>query len=285
MKGLIVGLAVLSTPATALAQAWTKDAGDAYLNVSFRHMSGDRYYGAEFNAVDLDTTFRQSSLSIYGEVGVVDRWLTATFGGELLRQSQLDDRGLTRGFGDLRVGLWSGLLTEPLRLTVGLEVGLPTGDPAPRAGTPDGDITARSLPTGDGEVEVIPTLAFGVSLGGGDWPLRHYVSGNLSYQIRTNGFADAIGYKLELGTKIDLAILDRVWLIGRLTGVESFATNAEAAAGELHLGDGLTHTTIGVELFASIWEGLGAAVGFDNAVRARGIIAARPFYVTLSYDL
>ncbi len=285
MKRFIVTLLFAVTPSTALAQAWTKDAGEAYLNVSYRHLSGDRYYGPSGDTLQLDRTYRQDSVSIYGEVGIIDRWLTATLGGELFRQSQVDERGLTRGLGDFRVGLWSGLVTEPLRLTLGVQVGLPTGDPEPRADSADGDVTARSLPTGDGEVEILPTVAAGWSYAGEAWPLVHYITGSLSYQLRTSGFADGVGYKLEVGTKIPLPVLDRFWIIGRLTGVESFATNAEAAAGQLHLGDGLTHTTIGAELFGKIYDGFGASIGFDSAVRARGVIAARPVYLTLSYEL
>lgn len=293
-SGLLLLLA-LGTSSTAYGQAWTRDAGHFYLNASVTSLSGGRLFSAEFDRQDLPFKYSQTVVGLYGEIGLVDRWLTFTFSSELYRVNQLEDQGRTAGLGDTRLGLFSGILTAPFRLTVGLVVGVPTGDNEPGAGDgADGDAVqiARSLPTGDGEWDVEPQIIAGYSFGGDVWPLKHYMTGTLGYSVRTastinnirTSFADAITYKFEVGTQIPYTFIDRFWFIARFYGTESFASNQEAAAGAAGLGNGVTFTSIGLEVAARIYEGLGASFKVDTAFRARSIIAAVPFQFALSYQ-
>ena len=281
---LVVGAVVVCAADEARAQAWTRDQGRGYVNLSLSSLSGDQAYGSNGQKQSI-VPYSQTIVGLYGELGLIDRYLTLTVNGELLRRNALEDLAATQGFGDLRLGLWSGLIEEPFRLTVGLVAGLPTGDDNVQADPGadlDIELAAASLPTGDGEVDLTPTLIIGHSFGGESWPLRHFVTGQVGYWLRTRGFSDAITYQVELGTQLPYTFVDRFWFIVRLRGTESFSgPSDESFAG---LGDGITFTSLSYELNARIWSGLGALVSMDTAFRAKGIIAAAPLRFALSYE-
>lgn len=70
----------------------------------------------------------------------------------------------------------------------------------------------------------------------------------------------------------------------RFTGVESFATNAQAGLSATGLGDGVTFVSPGVSVTGRIWKGLSASVALDSAVRARSVLAGSQVYVNLAYE-
>ena len=284
IAGALFGLLTLSS-ATASAQAWTRDQGKGYVNLSVTRLSGDEIFGTDGETRPIADTYSQTILGLYAELGLIDRWLTLSFSSEVYRRNALDELAATQGLGDIQVGAWSGLLDGPFRLTVGVVLGIPTGDDSPSADPGadlDAELAANSLPTGDGEFDITPTVVIGYTFGGNSWPLRHFVTARAGYWLRTRGFTDALSYQIELGTQVPVAFLDRFWLTLRLRGVESFSEADQG--GFAGLGDGITFTSISAELFGRIWGGLGAAVGFDTAFRAKGIIAAAPIRFTLSYE-
>ena len=294
MNRLIATAALMLLPTVAGAQAWVRDAGSGYVNVTLSRTRGNELYSPDFEKQPLPTTYDQTVLGLYGEVGVIDRWLMLTIDAELYRQNTLEEQGATSGIGDARVGLWTPLVRGPLNLTAGVQVGLPLGDNQPTAGAgADGDaeLIARSLPTGDGEFDLEPRVALGYSLSAESWPLRHYFAASLGYAIRTSSevlgqresFADAITYSLEVGTQVPAPVLDRFWLAVRVAGVESFADSTEAARGAVGIGNGVTYTTVGATLSGNIYDGFGALVSFDTALRARSIISAPALRFGLSY--
>lgn len=282
-------LLTLAVPSAARAQVtWTRDAGSAYANLKLSLQSGDTFYGADFERRPIND-YRQTSLSLYSELGLIDRYLTLSLEGELFRRNELVSQGATEGLGDLRVGLWTGLVVAPFRLSVGARVGLPTGDADPSAGA-DAEATAiaRTLPTGDGEFDVEPAVSIGTSFGGGaDWPVQHYATAGVGYWLRTRGIADALTYKLELGTKVPVVVLDRVWWIVRATGIESFASAADVASSQGNfggLGNGVTFVSLGLEAAVQVWGGLGVSLAWDTAFRARRVIGAAPLRIAVSYE-
>ncbi|MFN3200596.1 MAG: hypothetical protein ACE366_19510 [Bradymonadia bacterium] len=270
----------------AHAQAWIRPAGEIYVNTSFTNLTGDQFYAPDKSVQDIASTYTQSSVNLYAEAGLIDKRLQLTFSGEVFRRNELEGQGATEGTGDLQAGLWVGLLQDgPIKLSAGLVVGLPTGDERPDAegDDPVADDIARLLPTGDGEVDYEPRIIAGYGFGGGPWPLRHYVVGELGYAIRGEGIDDGIRYRLELGSQIARPGWDRFWLLTRLHGLESFASDEEAGRGFSGLGQGVTHTSVGAELYGRVVDSFGISVGTDVPVRARNIIAGLPVRASLSY--
>jgi hypothetical protein len=281
---------VLLIPEAARAQAWTRDQGRGYVNVSVTEIAGRSVFGGDFQQHPIGNTYRQLTIGFYGELGIIDRWLMATVSSEIYRRNQLDAQGRTDGLGDTRVGLWSGLITSPFRLSVGLVADLPTGDSAPSAGSgasQDATLIARSLPTGNGRFDLEPSAALGYTFGGRGtfWPLEHYTVLFFGYAPRTRGFADGISYRIELGTRLPLTFVDRFLFIARIFGIESFASKKDAALASFSgLGNGVTYTALSLELYGRIYESLGLSISKDTAFRARGLIAAGPIKVALSYE-
>jgi hypothetical protein len=285
----LVALALLAVslwPAGARAGAWTRDEGRFLVATSYQQLATTSYYGPDFNVIPI-RPYTQHVVGLYGELGLVSRWLTAAVEGTLYRRNDLIDQGYTEGVGDFRVGLWTGIVTSPIHLSLGLTLGIPAGDRSPRVpgGDAEAQVIARSLPTGDGEWDVEARLAAGHTFGKKRrWPLEHYVVAELGYWLRTSGFSDAVVYRLELGTKIPYGVVERFWFIVKLTGVESFASDKEASAAFSGLGNGVTYTAYGFDLYGRIYRGLGADVGLDSALRARSIAAGVQLKVGVSYQ-
>lgn len=280
-----VCLVGIGTPDLAEAQAWTRNAGSGYLSLSYRSMAGDHFYGPDGDIRKLPSTYRQHGVSLYSEIGLVDRWLTASLDGELFRRNQLDDQGATSGMGDLRVSLWSGLLQAPFHLAVGLAVGLPTGDPDPDSGgDPFAEIIANSLPTGDGEVDVAFRIAVGHSFGDAPrWPLSHYVLGEAGYWLRTEEITDSVTYRLEIGTRVARQHWDRILLIGRLAGLAPLADGGTAGS-FAGIGDGVSYLSYGAELAVRTVDTLQVSLGYETAASAQNAPAAAVLSVSLGWE-
>ena len=283
MRGLAL-LLLLLWPTGAAAQTWTRDAGAGYANVSVSHLRGDRLYDRQGESRPLPTDYVQTSVGVYGEVGVVDRWLTLTLDGEVFRRNALEAQGATSGVGDLRLGAFSGLVTGPVVLTAGLLVKLPTGDERPAPGgavaavdRPGAALIAASLPTGEGAVVVEPVLRVGHAGHTPSWPLRHFVEAGVGWQARVDG-ADALTWMAKLGTQVPVTALDRVWWVLALSGLHSqLADDAPLMGGAGGLGEGVSYVSLSAQVHARVVGSAGVFGALSTAVMAERIISARPF--------
>jgi hypothetical protein len=283
LAALVVLLACM-VPSSAAAQAWISAPGNGYAEVSFRQISGNAFFDDTGSTRDLPTEFTQQSVGLYAEAGVVERWLQLTAQGELYRRNELALQGATAGLGDIRLGAWSGLLQGEHNLSLGLLVGLPTGDFDPGEGLEDPEqrIIASSLPTGDGNLDVTPTLVYGLGFGGGAWPLRHYFTASLGYMFRTEGLGDSLEWRAELGLQAPYGFLRRAWFVVMVTGLDPVTDTQQM--GFSGLADGITYTGLAVGMNIRIWRGLGAMVRAETAVRAANVIAGGPVQAGLFWS-
>ncbi len=315
-------LALFLWPAAAHAGAWTRDAGHAYVNLNYSRIASHSFFQLDGHIEQFGSSYTQHQVALYGEVGIITRWLTAQVEYQALRHATLVNQNPVDGFraastytGDLRVGAWSGLLTHPVRFSVGLFVGLPTGDPQVKASPQDEAacqagvsracdtvFVARSLPTGDGEFDVEVRTALGYAFGGvRRWPLQHYLVAEAGYWVRTasradpagRGFPDDFSYKLELGVKFPWRFIERFWFVGRLAGIEPLLTSASRDAPDSvcqgttafsGLGACVKYTSYGFDVAGRIYRGLGASIGLDSAFRASLVAAGANLRVALSYE-
>ena len=191
----------------------------------------------------------------------------------------------TTGMGDWRFGAWTGVVERPVRLSLGATLTVPLGNPTPRELQPTSrDVESARLPLGSGELSLDVRAAFGWSWPGGRrWPLRHYFVVEAGYW-RRQVFADSFVYRVEVGVQLPWRVVDRVWLVGRVLGVESFASDARATADPTGLNDGFTVVAPGCEGVVQLWRGLALGAGFETAVRARAVAAGKQVHATLSYQ-
>jgi len=78
-------------------------------------------------------------------------------------------------------------------------------------------------------------------------------------------------------------VVERVWLIGRLIGVESFASEAQATADPTGLNNGFSVVAPGFAGVVRLWRGLAVDAGFETAVRARAVAAGKQVHAGVSY--
>jgi hypothetical protein len=197
--------------------------------------------------------------------------------GTAFRHEHLDGVGSDNDVGDARLGFWTGVVAKPLRVSLGITLGLPTGNG--RDFTAQyGPGSARVLPSGTGDF----TVEYRVALG---YALRRfaYVRGEVGYLMRTSGYDDAFVYLLEVGAQLPWRFVDRFWLRARLDGVESFAKDAQSSLTPTGLGNGVTRTGLGGELSYRIVYGLAAVIGVEGPLRGRSVLDAARVKTGLSY--
>lgn len=292
MKVSTVALLTLATmsvlgPAPVGAQAWIRNPGSAYVETSYFYLRASSFYGPDGNTFALDDgDYVQHVLTFYAEAGVLERWLMLSLAGTLFRKNVLEGLGSTDGVGDFQLGAWTGLVDKPVRLSAGLLVGIPTGDSSPSAGpdaTPEQDAVARSLPNGDGEVDVTFKLALGYSFGGGKWPFRHYVLADVGYAVRTRGLTDQFVYRAELGATVDRNGWDRILLILRLQGAELLGNPTPEPFTFTGLRE-FAVTSPGFEVRVRVWDQINVGFALAGAIRAENLPAAAQYKFTLSWE-
>lgn len=284
--GLIALASVCASAGDAQARAWTRDAGEGTIRLTYSYLGADEVYGADGETLEI-LDYHQHTINVFAEIGLIDRWLTLSAEGPVYRWNQVEGQGSSQGIGDLRVGAWSGLLQGAgLRLTAGVLFGINSGDDSESIarnlppGVPPGAIESLppevepELPNGDGEFDVEWRLAFGSDM---RWlpdayPLQHYLEAEFGFQYHTDQ-DEAVTYSLKVGTKLPLGVLSRVWLTASLYGVESFADDEDVEVILTGVGNGASFTAFGLELSVDLGWNLELFARFDSALRARGLPA------------
>ncbi|MGZ3406558.1 MAG: hypothetical protein ACXVAN_08970, partial [Polyangia bacterium] len=86
----------------ASAGPWTRDAGHGYLGTGWSRIAATSVFGPDGKTLPI-APYEQNAWSLYGELGLVSRWLTATVESTLVRDNaQAGDH--TTGMGDWRFG-------------------------------------------------------------------------------------------------------------------------------------------------------------------------------------
>jgi hypothetical protein len=276
LAAAVAGALGVAFAAAAHAGPWTRDAGTGYVATGWSRIAATGVFTGDGSVAPI-ARYEQNAWNLYGEVGLISRWLTATIESTLVRDNVQSDAHTT-GIGDWRLGAWSGLVTRPVRLAVGATVTVPLADPTPR------DVQPGRTPLGSGELALDLRASFGWSWPGGPrWPLRHYVLVEAGYW-RRQIYADAFVYRAEVGVQLPWRVIERVWLIGRVIGVESFASDGRATADPTGLDDGFTVVAPGFEGAVRLWRGLAVSAGFETALRARAVAAGVQVHSSVSYQ-
>lgn len=212
MRLLLSILLLFSVFFSATAQSgWVRSKGSLYSQLSFYQFSSDRYYNIDGDLRDDGATLTSQIFSLYGEYGITSR-LTIIANFPLLMRNQFSTTEAVASLGDFRLDLKYGFNQERLPISISVGVEAPTGqsDLFAKAKAPNdfGIIEEINLPTGDGEWNILTTVAISKSLLQG----KGYATIFGTYNYRTEGYSGQV----RLGAEIGYQPLMDLWIYAKL---------------------------------------------------------------------
>ncbi len=266
---------------------WPQKKGNLYFKLSEWWMVFDQHY-TDQGLIDPNVTTGLFNTTIYAEYGITNR-LTGMIYTPLLSRNYMNNlisrttneilvpgEAINR-IGDSDVSLKYALSTGEKFIPVSatLTLGLPIG--VASAGS------QGNLQTGDGEFNQM----LQIDAGGGfniSEKISSYASGFAGFNNRSNGFSDEFRFGVEAGFSL---ANNKLWIIGRLNGVESLKNGdtAATASSTSVFANNAEYTSYGVEAAYYISRRLGVSAGFASAFRGEIIAAAPSYSVGVFYDM
>ncbi len=266
---------------------WPQKKGNGYFKLSQWWIVFDQHY-TDVGKIDPNVTSGIYNTSLYAEYGFTNRLtgviyfpflsrntmnnvISATTGETLIPGEALNSIGDT----DLSLKYALNKPGSKVPLAATLTLGLPLGK--------DEGGTQNNLQTGDGEFNQLLQFDAGTAIAIGN-KVKGFVSSQLGFNNRNKGFSDEIRFGLEGGLGL---ISNKLWLIARLTGVESLKNGDTAAdvTSTSIFANNTEYLSYGIEVAYYVTKRVGFSAGYASAFRGE-IIAAKPSYsVGVFYDL
>jgi hypothetical protein len=270
---------VLVAASQARAGAWTKPAGGGYVKLGSSAFTSSFSYDDEGTSVSSEPfVLRAQTLYLYAELGLADRVTVQAYLPYVLATNAHMSQGIrftTYGFGDLSLGTTIGIVQGgPLVLAAKLDAKLPLYEGAPSVrGLSTRDVpgfsrSAALFPAlGDGQVDLLPALAFG----GGLPFLDGFFTTEAGYVFRSGPVTDAVRIAGTGGARFLrgrlLVLVDAGWI---LTFPSSPDREEIVGKGYAWAGPGFMYTVVGGTAleagFQFVARGVNAAGGFNALV-------------------
>ena len=265
---------------------WPQPKGKGYFKLNQWWLIADQHY-TDAGQIDPNITAGIFNSSLYAEYGFSPRitgvlyfpffsrnyfnnQVSATT-GEILKAGEA-----INSLGDTDISLRYAL-TKPgssIALSATVLLGLPLGE---NAGGSE-----NALQTGDGEFNQMVQIGLGKSFGNDK--IGIYTKLSIGVNNRTNDFSDEFRYGAELGFGL---FSSKLWLVTRLTGVESFQNGklASEVVNSSIFANNAEFTSIGFEANYYLTKKVGLSVGYATAFRGQIIYAAPSYSVGVFYDM
>lgn len=266
---------------------WPQANGKGYFKLYEWWLVFDKHY-TDSGALDPNLTTGIFNTSVYAEYGLTNR-MTAIVNAPLLSRNYMNNlvsattqEVLVKGeaintIGDIDLGIKYGLTKPGVKFPIAatLILGIPSGK------TNGGE--QGNLQTGDGEFNQLVQIDVGTSYALGK-KNSIYFSANLGFNNRTNDYSDEIRYGIEAGLGL---LTNRLWLVGKLYGVESLKNGATAASSTSTsiFANNSEFTSISIEANYYISRRFGLSAGYATATRGAIIAAAPSYSVGVFYDM
>jgi hypothetical protein len=220
---------------------WTQAKGDLFSKVDIAHFSSSAYYNPD--GIKLNTnSFRQTSINGYFESGLTSR-ITLIASMPLLRIQSFDGTKPVSANGDLQLGIkYRVTKNNQLPITISVMPDIPIGQSTLYSNHKSIPGEKINLPTGDGEFNVITTLAASHSYK--RWYGSIYGSYNMRSQYKGLSFRD----QYIAGAEIGVALNKKLWVNTKLRSVWSTGPSLHPELGFLR-GDGISYTAVSGEVF------------------------------------
>ena len=288
-SGLVVAALIILLAEAGLGGAWPRKARSAYLQVGFSTIGYEKVYDASSAKVPAPGTVRDNVLQLSAEYGLTDRLtvgVAVPFGflsardyvNPFLRTGTAPmvpsppAEVSASGIGDLVATAQMELLRQGGSvLSAGLLFGFPTGDTTNTDG----------LWLGDGEFNVAPRILYGLSL----YPLPMYLSADLGYNIRGQGYSDEIFGALEAGYGL---FESRLYAIVQLSVQKSTNTEPSRDIPAARLGfynNNREFVAITPKILYKFESGLGVVLSYATATSGRNVAGGAVLAGSVFYEL
>ncbi|MFT6321154.1 MAG: hypothetical protein ACJAT4_002083 [Granulosicoccus sp.] len=282
---LIIVLAFFFTNVANAGGGWTQPKGGIYLKLSEWWIISNQHY-TDAGLIDPNTTSGIFNTSFYGEYGITDRWTAVAYVPFFSRSYMNNVLSGTTGevlipgeainsFGDTDLSIKYALNKKGLiRTAATLTLGLPLGN---NSGGSQGN-----LQTGDGEFNQLLQLDASSSFRIKN--ISIYGSATVGFNNRTKGFSDEFRYGIEVGAGL---FKNKFWLIGRITGVESFqnGTLSSDSNSTSIFANNSEFTSYSVEGAIYLTKQFGVSASYASAFRGQIIFANPSYSVGVFLDL
>lgn len=204
MKVSIISILLLSSHLLLAQSGWVKDKNQLYAQVSYTSFKSKDYYSLDGQLLDV-ASFKQRSVGIYAEYGLGNR-LALEYNQVLYRSNGFNTTETVSGFGDVFIGLKYALNRGkfPVSITVGPEIPIGNSDLVSR--NLDDPSSFLFLPTGDGEWNILNTIAASHSID------NIYFSFFTTFNLRTEYQGNDFSNQLRSGLEIGYSPTEKLWL-------------------------------------------------------------------------
>ncbi len=249
------------------SRGWVSPKGQGFFKLGQAFMRSNRFFAPDGEEIDITTTSLYIT-SLYGEYGLSDRWTIKAylplFMRVTLNEVQFEPSGNTipgdefNSIADIDVGVTYGLIqNKPFVLSVGLTLGLPTGD------TGGGD--TQLLQTGDGEFNQLIQLQAGYAIPNS----RAYLGASVGFNNRTNDFSDEFRYGLEAGYSFTPS-----WTaIVKMDGIQSFENGDALGTMNGIFSNNTEYLIVSPELIYTLKERYGVLANASFPLSGQNILA------------
>ena len=282
---LILSISLIFSTLSQAGGGWTPPKGGLYLKLSEWWIISNQHY-TDAGLIDPNTTSGIFNTSFYGEYGLTDRVAVLAYFPFFSRSYMNNVVSGTTGeilipgeainsVGDTDVSIKYALTPKSkIRIAATLTLGLPLGNSAGGS--------QKNLQTGDGEFNQI--LQLDASSGFSIKKLSMYATATVGFNNRTKGFSDEFRYGFEVGAAF---LKNKLWVIGRLTGVESFknGTLASDANSTSIFANNSEFSSFAVEVAYYVTPKVGVSAAYAGAFRGEIIFANPSYSVGVFLDL
>ncbi len=272
-------VACFSLPETGMAGPWPRKQGSGFVQLGFSTIGYNSIYNDRAEKVPTFPDVRDNVLQVLGEVGVTDRLtVTASIPLKFLSAVPLSSTPVpvtsnlsNSGLADIDVmARYSLLAKDGYAVACGLRIGIPSGDSE----------EANGLVLGDGEFNIAPVLLCGRSF----YPLPMYVTGDVAFNFRGNGFSNELLYNVELG----YGFFDsRLYIILLLSGKESTSSVPTVFVPASVYGlstNNQEFTALIPKVLYKFSDHLGCSVSFATATHGRNIAGGFVYAAGMFYE-
>lgn len=236
---------------------WVREKGEYFLKLSYGSFSSDVYYDTLGLIVPTVESFSQQNIFLYSEYGIA-KSLALTVNWAPWKANRYGATNWVQGIGDPILEV-KYALPLPFVASLGIAAEIPIGNANLVAQDQTDPQKFYILPTGDGEWNVISTLALSYSLD----PEPAYIQGFIGYNYRTGyqgiDFQNQFRYGLEIGYHFG----ERVWVNGAWRG-QSLAGKRTGKIGDFTRGDGTTFNQLHIGINWRVWQKLSLTFDLEN---------------------